>query len=156
MLLYVKNVLFKEYTDAILKYLRDNIEWKVYYNLNNKILRKVQIFKINENLILDDIIQTCLFSLSNKQADLKFKFENIVSIYLNYLSDGSNYIPDQIHHGFKEILIFLGADRKIMIADHHFHCFSGDFLIFDSTNNGIRKYCNVFKETLIIHLFLHK
>lgn len=160
---YKTNVLDNIYAQELYKKIRDTIEWNdgIYSRKNgftrlahgidpvdlldqNNTKEYQEIYKEIFNVILEAIV---CFNLSTKPLC-------IGDIYLNYYRNGNDYTPNHSHPKSKQLVISLGAKRKLEIGRKSIEMENGSAILFGSSVHGVPKDLNVTEGRISIAVFL--
>lgn len=116
--------------------LKENVPWNEGVKTRNGSISRMQCH-VSE---CDLKIQEFLNDLMVKTLKLHVKDKTtIVSIYLNYYRDNSDYCPKHRHTDTKQMILSLGCTRKINIDGLDYTINSGDLIFFDDEVHSIPK-----------------
>lgn len=79
--------------------------------------------------------------------------EHILSVYLNYYRDGSDYCPKHNHPGTKQMILSLGSSRQLNISDKKFILKSGTVIKFTDEYHWMYSQKHVFGSRISIVVF---
>jgi hypothetical protein len=132
--------------DAMYDYLVHNIQWEDGIKSKHGFTRCAKMLTPNENPEILAMIDKVL-----KQYNREYK---IFGIYLNYYVDGGMWTPNHTHTGTHQLVISLGATRKLTIGKKDIPMNNGDAILFGSVVHGIPKQPEVTEGRISIATFM--
>lgn len=91
------------------------------------------------------------------QVCLSFDTIEVEGIYLNYYRDGKDYCPNHKHNDSKQMILSLGAVRKLNIRINekmeHFQLQSGSVLFFGDQEHGMTSQQSINESRISVVLF---
>lgn len=78
----------------------------------------------------------------------------IGDVYLNYYRDGNDYTPSHSHPHSKQLVISLGAPRKLVVGKKEICMKSGSAVVFGSATHGVPKDTGVTSGRISIAVFI--
>ena len=79
---------------------------------------------------------------------------DLVGIYLNYLKDGTHYVPSHSHKGMVQLVISLGADRTLTVGAKDYRLKNGDVIIFGASAHAVPPETNLKDGRISIATFM--
>ncbi len=75
-------------------------------------------------------------------------------VYVNYYRDGNDFCPTHRHKGTEQIIISLGATRRLHVGKRYFELDDGDVIVFGSSNHGVPQESGVTEGRISIAVFV--
>lgn len=138
----------KEFSLQIFESLKNNIQWNEGVRSKHGFTRLAKALDIGDNELVDGILIEVL-----KTLQLNDKY-CIFGVYLNYMQNGNNFIPNHSHKDMTQLVISLGAARTLKVGSKDYPLSSGDVIIFGSSTHGIAKEPNVTEGRISIATFM--
>lgn len=76
-----------------------------------------------------------------------------LGVYLNYYKNGNDFTPSHSHQGQLQVVISLGATRKLIISKKEYYLKSGDVIVFGSSVHSVPKESDVKRGRISIATF---
>jgi hypothetical protein len=142
-------------------FIKDNTQWvnSIYSKRAQKITRKGYSVNsdLNNNSIVDEfVIQLVDSAITNIEKIENRKQSDILGIYLNYYINGQDFCPNHSHPGSIQLVISLGATRRLNVGKKAYDMKSGDAIIFGSSTHGIPIEPEVKDGRISIAVFISK
>lgn len=148
--IHYPNILDSDYANSLYFHLVENIEWiDGIKTRTGQLTRKACPVEPTQDPILLDVIS----KVAKKIGYTKLL---INGIYLNYYRDGNDYTPTHSHPNRKQLVISLGATRKLKVGNKEYAMNNGDAIVFGSAPHGIPKEPDCKEGRISIALFLLK
>lgn len=133
--IYYPQMIEKKIADASYIFIKENTEWidGIYSKKAQKISRKAHLVNFeNLNIIDEYISQLIVTSLSKIEGNF-----SLLGTYINYYRNGNDFAPMHSHTGQVQLIISLGATRKLIIGKKIFEMKSGDAIIFGGSQHEV-------------------
>jgi len=137
----------KTVADNFFQVLRDTIQWEEGIRSRYGPTRKAKSLAPGMNTLVDSIITSVL-------TELGFKCIAMLGIYLNYYRDGQDYTPRHRHPGTRQLVISLGATRRLTVESTNYNLNSGDVIVFGSQLHGVPKDASCHQGRISIAIFV--
>ena len=78
---------------------------------------------------IEKVIKKCSLKTGGKEI--------IFGTYINYYRNGFDFLPSHSHKGMVQMVISLGATRKLTVGKKVYNIKNGDVIVFGSSSHGI-------------------
>ena len=129
------------------EYLRTAIDWEdSIITKKSGYTRKGKLLDINEDELVTEIIARAFSAV---------QLPDVVpqNIYLNYYCNGEDYSPRHAHPKQCQVIISLGATRKLTMGNGSYDMSNGDVIVFGSSLHGVPKQPAVREGRIAIAVF---
>lgn len=147
---YYPSLLTFDHAIALYEYFKDNIAWED--GIRSRIhgfTRKARPMQLGMDPVLDTTITTVLTMMKIHQA-------GVYGVYLNYYRNGDDFTPNHSHPGMKQVVISLGASRRLTMGASGYDMRNGDVIVFGSATHGVPKDPQCKEGRISIALFLEQ
>lgn len=118
--------------------LRDSVAWTEGIRSRYGHTRLACSLQPGEYPELHYIIMSVLAMLHTDHPD-HYRGYDIHGIYLNYLRNGEEYVPQHQHKDTEQLVISLGSDRTLKVGSVSYKLSNGDAILFGSQMHGVAK-----------------
>lgn len=145
---FIADALDPELANALFLVLRDEIPWQKGIKSKHGETRLAYMCKMGEMEAVDTVVIEALSKLGQSDS------YGIMGLYLNYYRDGEDWTPNHTHPGSHQLVVSLGATRRLDVAKKHFMMTSGSAIIFGSASHGVPKEPEVKEARISIATFM--
>lgn len=137
-------------------FFKDNIEWEdgIYSKKAKKMSRKAYTVGEGKERTIDDeinkLVESCLKSVIKDEKYL------VMGTYINYYRNGLDFCPSHSHKGMVQMVISLGATRKLKVGTKTYEMKNGDVIVFGSSIHEIPIEENIKEGRISIATFMKK
>jgi len=136
------------YASSLYVHLRDSTQWIDGIKSVKGFTRKAKPLSKGDNKAVDYIIDTVCINVK-KHCD----GYTLDGIYLNYYRNGNDWTPSHSHPGQRQIVISLGATRKLIVGKKTYPQANGYVIIFGSSSHEVPKELEIKEGRISIALF---
>lgn len=148
--LFKKGFISPDEATSLYHFLKNNIPWV------ESIRSKKGFTRLGSGIPLNSVYYDSFAShVCSFLSTLEDKYQ-IEYIYLNYYQDGSDWCPNHTHPGTIQMILSLGATRKMKIGKQEFEISNGDIVLFGSSSHGIPKDPFIKEGRISIAIFMSR
>lgn len=145
---FVENVIDLDEAAILYYTLIDTVNWTSGIKSRKGFTRMQCAMEFGQYPELDMIILRALNSVAPNQTYA------IHGVYLNYYRDGNDWTPNHSHPGTHQMVISLGATRRLDVAKDQYLMTPGSAIIFGSATHGVPKDPTVLEGRISIATFM--
>ena len=145
---YVKGFLPPEEATTLYDYLIKTIEWNDgVKSKRTGFTRKAKAIYLQEDEKIDRVVLEAIDNLCiGKYA--------LLGMYLNYYANGDMYTPSHSHPKQHQIVISLGATRKLVVGKKTYEMSNGDVIMFGASTHSVPKQPDITQGRISIATFM--
>lgn len=129
---YVQGFFEPERATSLFEHLRTTVSWEDGIRSRKGFTRKAKPLDIEENKRVHDFILEAVQNICSHDYA-------ILGVYLNYYVDGNMWTPSHSHPKQHQIVISLGATRKLIVGKKTFNMSNGDIILFGGSAHEVPK-----------------
>lgn len=153
---YFPNLISKDIADSAFEYLKNNIGWydDIYSYRQSKVSRKAYHADLyGEMNEIDEFIRDLVFTTLKQTQTGEY---NVLGSYVNYYLNGTDFAPSHNHPKQVQLVISLGATRKLIVGKKEYDMSSGDVIIFGNSQHEVLMEPEITKGRISIATFMFR